>query len=133
MTTMMAEEHWQTLLSRIRAGRCTPLLGAGVSSIVAAQVARSWAAQYDYPLRDRDNLARVSKYVAVTSGDSMTPKEMMAVLVKSARRPDAMPATDVYNVLASLPIRVYVTTNYDDELERALQRRKKRFTSESYH
>lgn len=132
MATIMAEEHWQTLLSRIRAGRCTPLLGAGVGSFAPAQIARTWAAQYGYPLQDRDNLAHVSKYIAITSSNSMTPKKMLSNLVKKLPRDAELPQTNLQRVLAHLPLPIYLTTNYDTILEQVLKEKGRHPISEAY-
>jgi hypothetical protein len=44
VTSQIDEASWDTLLSRIKANRCTPFIGAGISPHpLAADIARSWA------------------------------------------------------------------------------------------
>jgi len=63
------QRGWNTLLRQIQRGQCTPVVGAGASATIvpgAARLARSWAREYDYPLADNEDLARVSQYIALT-------------------------------------------------------------------
>jgi hypothetical protein len=74
---------WQILVERIKQGRCTPFIGAGVHRGVlplASKVAAGWAEEYGYPLEDRDDLARLAQFVAVSKNDKMYPKEKILQL-----------------------------------------------------
>jgi hypothetical protein len=65
------------LLDRFSDGKCPPLLGPGLSVGVIprrAEIAESWAHQYEYPQADSANLAQVSQYLAVQF-DPLYPKE----------------------------------------------------------
>ena len=112
------------MLARIADGLCTPFLGAGAAAHslpLGAEIAQRWAATHGYPLEDAHDLARVSQYVAVHQDDAMYPKELLTEELK------ALPATDVtspdepHSVLAALPLPLFITTNYDDSMYRALQ------------
>lgn len=118
----MTESDWRLLLRRIEAGACTPFLGAGVSSGVlplGGDVARRWAGDHGYPLGDDTDLARVAQYVGVTADDLMLPKELMSAELAGCAPPE-FAGTEPHHVLAHLPLPVYITTNYDDFMMRAL-------------
>jgi hypothetical protein len=79
MPNRLEEKDWDRLLQRIKDGKCTPFLGAGVCSgmiPVGSQIASEWAKKYEYPMVDSYDLIRVAQFVAVTV-DAMTPKEEM--------------------------------------------------------
>jgi len=119
----LGENDWTALLRRIKNGTCTPFLGAGACYGVLPlgnEVAKSWAKQYGYPLQDSDDLARVAQFLAVGI-DAMFPKEEIAQRFKEAPSPQFTEDDEPHRVLASLPLPVYMTTNYDDFMERALQ------------
>ena len=70
MPSRLEDRDWDILLRRIRDGKCTPFLGAGVNAGVlplGSDIARQWAAQYKYPLEDGTDLARVAQFLAVSS------------------------------------------------------------------
>jgi SIR2-like domain len=102
--------------------RCTPFLGAGVGADVlplGGTIAAEWAQRYDYPLKDRDDLARVAQFVAVVE-DPMWPKED----IRSFFHLKAAPLEDEdepHRVLAELPLPIYLTTNYDNFMVQALR------------
>jgi hypothetical protein len=129
----LAERDWDFLLRRIRFGKCTPLLGAGVNYGIlplGSEIARQWAEEYEYPLQDKSNLANVAQYLAVQL-DSMFPKEeMVRTISRAAAAPDFSTYDEPHIVLADLPLPVYLTTNYDDFMVKALQRRGKDARSE---
>ena len=62
----LREETWETLVKSVRKKTCTPFLGAGVSVPHlprGSQLAVTLAPEYEYPLPDTTNLARVSQYI----------------------------------------------------------------------
>src|ERR1051326_4687185 len=64
---------WDYLLRRISEKRCTPFIGPGASYGLlhsAGEMARLWARQYDYPLEDSHDLARVAQFASMEFGDS---------------------------------------------------------------
>jgi hypothetical protein len=60
----------------------------------------------------------------------MAPKEQIQDWLANTPTPDLTDPDAPYNLLASLPIPLYITTSYDDFLEQALNRQKKHPRSE---
>lgn len=135
MPNKLEEKDWDLLLHRIKDGKCTPFLGAGAcfgTLPLAADIARVWAQQYHYPLPDTGNLARVAQYLAVQY-DPMFPKEeILRQFFEDPAPPDFTnpEKPEPHFVLADLPLPIYMTTNYDDFMVQALQKRKKKPTRE---
>lgn len=121
------DSDWNTIVSRIRTGRCTPFVGAGLSAHrvpAGAALARALADDYRYPFPDRENLARVAQYGAVEKNDGQAVKEAVSERFFDATR-DVTPASfsapdDPHRILAELPFERYLTTNYDRFIEMAL-------------
>jgi hypothetical protein len=125
MAETLEEKDWDTLLSVIDAGRCTPFLGAGacVGALpLGSEVARNWATKYGYPLEDCDDLVRVAQFLAVDRYP-MFPKDEIVKLFRSLALPDFNKPDEPHGVLADLPFSVYMTTNYDDIMMLALKNR----------
>ncbi len=123
MARSLCEEDWNSLLYRIERGNCTPFLGAGASMPripLAGGIAEDWAGRYHYPLPDCGDLARVAQFRAVTD-DAVRPKEDLADMCRNAAPPDFAQPDEIHRVLAELPLKVYMTTNYDDFMVRALR------------
>ncbi len=124
MTDTLKEEDWRLLLYRIRQGRCLPFLGAGACAgalPLGSEIARKWAEDHDYPLGEPRDLARVAQFLAVKYDDAMFPKEMLLELIKDRQPPDFNAPDEPHGVLARLPLPIYMTTNYDDFMCRALR------------
>lgn len=130
MPTKLEETDWELLLRRIRAGKCTPFLGAGANYGVlplGSEIARSWAHEFGYPLEDEENLARVATYVAVKHQDAMFPKELLLEnWFHNPKPPDYTSPYEPHATLASLPLSMYMTTNYDPFMTKALIAAKKK-------
>ncbi len=123
MAETLSEQDWQILLARIQQGKCTPFLGAGVAYGVlplGSEIAQKWARQYKYPLEDSSDLARVAQFLAVSTHDSMFPKEQLLGSFKNIGLPDFAASDEPHTILAKLPLPIYMTTNYDDFMVRAL-------------
>jgi hypothetical protein len=117
------DKDWRLLLHRIKEGRCTPFLGAGAAYKalpLGADIAQQWSAEHGYPLADSANLPRVAQYLAVTY-DAMFPKEALAATFKKCAPPDFSAPDEPHGVLSRLPLPIYMTTNYDDFMFRALE------------
>ncbi len=124
MPRHLDDTDWTVLLSRIKAGKCTPFVGAGAcfgSLPLGRDIAFEWAEEYDYPLADVGDLARVAQFLA-TRFDPMFPKERIVERLSGAAAPDFARPTEPHALLAELPLPLYLTTNYDDFLMQALQR-----------
>jgi len=131
------EPTWKRLLTRIDSKNCTPVIGSGACTAPPidansdewgklgypsrADIAAEFATEYEYPLEDRTDLERVAKYVAAMN-DTMAPKEGYARHFKDIPAPkfSEIPS-EPHRVLASLPFEVYLTSNFDNWMFRALQ------------
>ena len=124
MSTKLEDRDWDLLMRRIRIGKCTPFLGAGAAYGVlplGGQIAQEWATEFKYPLEDATNLPRVATYLAVQY-DAMYPKEMLLKkLFQTPKEPDFRQPGEPHATLASLPLPMYMTTNYDPFMTRALK------------
>lgn len=128
MSKLLTDTDWDVLLRRIDKGRCTPFLGAGASYGVlplGGDIARQWADKYDYPMEDRSNLIAVSQFLALKYSDSIFPKDLIVDMIEKSGEPDFNDPTEPHRVLANLNLPVYVTTNYDDFMFKALDRRRR--------
>jgi hypothetical protein len=125
--TGMDEGAWESLLDTLRTGECTPFLGAGACQPhlpAAHEISARWLQEFtDYPFKAGDHLA-VSQYLATTR-DALFPKRQILRELKDClstkKYPDFAQPTSIHGVLARLPFSVYLTTNYDDVMEKALE------------
>lgn len=139
MPNEQEEIDWDLLLGRIKDGNCTPFLGAGacVEKIpIGSQIANEWAKDYGYPMEDSYDLIHVAQFVAVKK-DPMTPKEVMCRKIKELLK-EVTPSyfevpNEPHGVLADLELPIYITTNYDDLMVRALKSRGKTPIQEYCH
>lgn len=119
------EKDWDVLLPRIRGGYCTPFLGAAVNYgflPLGCEIAETWALDHKFPLKYKDDLAKVAQYLAVTRADYTYPKELILKKLDADQKPfDFNDDSEPLNVLAKLPFPVYVTTNYDHLLYTAVE------------
>jgi hypothetical protein len=72
-------EKWPALIERIRAGRCTPIIGPGMIEFLLGStrdIARRWAAAHNFPMApyEREDLPQVTQFMEVTQGDSEFPR-----------------------------------------------------------
>src|SRR5262245_27043509 len=113
------EKDWDILLHRIKAGTCTPFLGAAVNYRIlplGSEIAQGCASEsgYDHPHDSLNDLAKVAQYLAIRF-DPTRPKELILdTLDKNLKPFDLNDDSEPLNVLAKLPFPVYITTNYDD-------------------
>jgi hypothetical protein len=139
---------WTGLLRMIERGKCTPIIGPRVRGQwlpSPSQIAVTWAQAHGYPFADRDNLARVAQYLASNQGADFPRYELVDTLmcefatrVPQDHRPDDSCQTltdliqsvgwanlvgdpnEVHQVLASLDLPLYLTTNCDGCMAEAL-------------
>ncbi len=131
MPKKLEDKDWNLILERIKVGKCTPFLGAGACSgtlPLGSMVAQDWAQKHGYPLEDCKDLIRVAQFLAVEV-DPMFPKEDLLNQFEKKLQQDGLPnlmdKEEPHSVLADLPLSVYMTTNYDDFMVRALKARNK--------
>jgi hypothetical protein len=119
--------YWAEIVDRINDHEATPFLGAAVSRDVlpdARELAEELADEYErttkkrYPFKERDDLMKVAQYWAVMV-DNPAPKRAVRRIF-ARREPPDFKGTRTHAMLAELDCPVYLTTNYDDYMERAL-------------
>ena len=120
------DEDWQALVLAIRYRQCTPFLGAGASRSVlpsAKELAAEWAAHCAYPFDDTENLPRVAQYMAVKRlAPKLQLKGKFEMSIEDNGTPDFENTTEIHRFVADLNLPLYITTNYDDFMFRALSR-----------
>jgi hypothetical protein len=151
-------DRWPSLVSNIRKGRCTPILGSGLlESLVGSfrDIARNWAKEYRYPMagEECEELPLVAQYIAVDQGEEIfvrdkfcealgtgvlrqypeIPKEIATGNIQSLISTAGairreQEPDDPHLVLAGLDLPVYLTTNPDNLLADALTAAKKKPT-----
>lgn len=122
MTSSLEDADWELLIQRIRDQQCTPFLGAGMAHGIlpnGSELAQKLAEKFDYPLPERNNLLKVSQFVALVR-DPVAAKEEVLRIIRNAPRPDYSDPSDPHLVLANLRLPIYITTNYDDFMFQAL-------------
>jgi hypothetical protein len=132
------DADWNLILQAIRAGTCTPFLGAGAAAgllPLGGQLAAQWAREYEYPFRrGRKNLIRVAQYVSVEQGDIMLRNQVRDMFAWRHRGkhmhdrvwPIFSNPDEPHRVLAELNLPLYITTNYDSYMYLALKHQGKR-------
>ncbi|MGE5860619.1 MAG: SIR2 family NAD-dependent protein deacylase [Ignavibacteria bacterium] len=128
MPDTINERDWDRLLGRIKEGKCTPFLGAGACVgylPLGADIAKNWASDYQYPFGDSStDLARVAQFLAIDQ-DGMFPKEsLIKKFNKEIKQPDFNDPNEPHGLLADFRLPVYITTNYDNFMIKALRSRK---------
>jgi hypothetical protein len=128
MPESLNDGDWDTLLGRIKEGKCTPFLGAGISYGIlplARDIAESWAKEHSYPMEDSYDLGSVAQYLSIIRNDSMFPKDKAKEFLERYYPNDFSAIEASHGFLATMPLPVYVTTNYDNFMFRALQSKMK--------
>lgn len=118
----MDDGDWESLLWAIEDGRCTPFLGAGAcvpTLPTGRELALELAGTHGFPLGEREDLAKVSEFVAVQKV-AMYPKHAVRQRLLQVEPPQ-FTGTEPHAVLARLPFSVYLTTNYVDFMAEALR------------
>jgi hypothetical protein len=78
MTQSGNQIDWKTVIRRIKAGKCTPIISYRVSARHFSDneaAVRAWADELGYPLADGHNLARVAQYASSIRPDPLSAKE----------------------------------------------------------
>jgi hypothetical protein len=83
-------------------------------------MSETWAVRYGYPFPDSRDLARVMQYISINEGDPVEIKEQVREQFTGLGPPHFDHPTEPHALLAGFPIRVFITTNYDDFLAKAL-------------
>lgn len=125
MSGTLKEKTWSYLLKRINDHQCVPVIGAGASSPplpLGSTIAADWAREYDYPGDNPRNLIEVAQFLTVLHWVRW-PQEEILKLLDGVAPPDFTAPDEPHGLLADLPLKIYLTTNYDDFMMRALKAR----------
>jgi hypothetical protein len=126
---MLSALQWRALADSIRKGECTPFLGAGACAPTlptGAELARDLAKQFEYPLANHDDLSHVVQFMALDARDVVFPKQEILNRIRARGRPE-FSGNEPHHILATFPLPVYLTTNYDDFMISALAVQKKNY------
>ena len=144
-------EKWPALLRHVRKGRCTPILGPGMSEPLFGsrrEIARNWAEFYHFPMTPHqcEDLSHVAQYLAIHQ-DSLYPFEELVESLEielDKRHGDLLPPDrtslefqdklrivcekrrqaseeEPFRVLAELKLPLYITADNTHQLEDALK------------
>jgi len=123
----LRRETWETLVDAVLAQECTPFLGAGIAVPYlprGAVLAEDLAKEFDYPLEDVTNLARVTQYIASRHQPSFAKRRVCERIREAQAKAAAQldhGSPESHLILARLRLPLYVTTNYDNYLQRAIR------------
>ena len=130
----LSELDWSNLLDQINDKQCVAFIGAGsnygflpLGGKLAEELLRVYESipgTEKCTLKDRTDLVRVTQYLAVVHDDSRRPKQMICKIINKGPHPAPAP-DEPHEVLAGLELPIYITTNYDDNMKLALERRGK--------
>lgn len=142
----VSDSAWRALIDRVRNKQCVPILGPGAASALLPMpedVARALVAARGYPFSDGEDLRRVTQFVG-TADDASMRTRVLAHLTSSLQhrltsaggtrelarlsdlsaddweRIDRSFESEIHRQLASLGFPLYVTTNFDNCMARAL-------------
>lgn len=141
---------WTGMMKMIQRGKCLPIIGPRVHGRYLPQpseIARRWSELHGYPFSNKDELARVAQYMASHQGEDFPRYELLETLKNEFRRrlpeelrPEDEPDTlsemvdavewkslvaddpnAPHEVLASLELPLYLTTNIDNFMVEAIR------------
>ena len=131
------ESQWNTLLSLINQKQCTPFIGSGAAHPwlpTGRELAENWANEYKYPMKDKDDLSKLAQFLVIKKeGYELYPKMVLSEKLKNLVAPNfdiPQYRSSSYAILAELPFQIYITTNYDNLMERALKDKRRNPVSE---
>lgn len=121
--------RWQSLCRRVGKGVCVPVIGGQLRKGViplAGDLASGWAAELNYPLGRDKELAMVAEFARTDAADENDLVERFAAFAEAkidqGIQEDALDNGHPYRLLAELPLKVYITTAFDDLMAQALRR-----------
>lgn len=118
----LSEADWNDLLDSIEEGLCTPFLGAGASTPwlpLGDEMAKLVCERFGVLFDQHKGLPRVAQNASHVDME-MQVRRFVAATCKLRNPPDFSNPMQLHRVLAMLPLRYYVTTNYDDYMSMAL-------------
>ena len=119
---------WEPLLFNLKRQKLVPFLGAGASLGFdgapglpgGGRLAETLAQECGYPGSDTRDLPRVAQYYALKFGEL----RLREAVHEKFSLPDVKPG-EVHELLAGWPIKLVLTTNYDNLMERAFSKKDK--------
>jgi len=122
----LEEDYWQFLLESINDQTCTPIIGPGIYSetFPFKSLIQDWSASIEYPFSDVKSLPLAAQFRSLKFG-AIEPKGKIIKRIEQLAVPDFTNLNEPHQILASLPLPYYITTNYDDFIFKALQFHKK--------
>jgi hypothetical protein len=126
--SLPAKIDWEPLLFNLKKQKLVPFLGAGASLGFdgapglpgGGKLAETLAGECRYPGGEKSDLLRVAQYYALTFGEL----RLRESLNEKLSLPEVKPG-EIHNLLAGWPIKVVLTTNYDNLMERAFSKKDK--------
>ena len=116
------EEDWEFLLERINDQNCTPIIGPAFysDSVPFSSLINDWSRHPKYPFTDLSSLTLAAQFRSVF-WDSIDPKNRVIKRLAEVATPNFASPLEPHRILAGLPLRYYITTNYDDFIFKALE------------
>lgn len=118
------EDAWKQTVYMIAKGKCTPFIGAGASADqlpLASDLAAALASEWGFPFDDDGDLAHVTQFAAISSGNRQYVKQRLVdSMFVNMKLPDFRAPDEPHAMLADLRLPIYITTNYDDFMYEAL-------------
>jgi NAD-dependent SIR2 family protein deacetylase len=123
-----ANIDWEPLLFNLKKQKLVPFLGAGASLGFegapglpsGGKLAETLTHECGYPGSDAKDFLRVAQYYALKFGELRLRESVHELLSPAEVKPG-----EVHCILAGWPLKVVLTTNYDNLMERAFSKRDK--------
>lgn len=121
-TNSLPDIDWAPILYHLGRQQLVPFLGAGASLgfnghpglPTGGELAEELANECDFPGCDRQDLLRVAQFYAIKLGEHPLRVSVQEKLSIAGVKPGQM-----HHLLANWPVKVVLTTNYDNLMERA--------------
>lgn len=139
----LSEKDWNDLLKAIQNQSCIPVIGQGLN-VVQSSDGKTWVSFFKdvvnklkikykvpledlyemarvYSLEDSSQLARLAQFLEISESEEGYPRDVLSELLKQIK-PTLLSteSNSPYNILASLDLPIYLTTNYDTLMEETL-------------
>jgi hypothetical protein len=127
-TSSITSNEWLMLVNGIRDEECLIFLGAGASTVpdgevglpTGGELSRQLATECGYPGADKSDFLRVCQYYELMQDGHRLRRS----IIRKLSVPGLMPGK-LHTLIASLPMKCVITTNYDRLMELAFQIRGK--------
>jgi hypothetical protein len=116
-STMLTNDIFESFKDK----EVTPLIGPG--GYIYKHISEEWMRDNAFPFKKSESFARVAQFMAIESGDNNLPKWELSEYLQKEEVPifSLIDNKDSpYAILAKLDLPIYITTNYDHTMEKAL-------------